>query len=68
MDSTRTHPETGETLYRGERQRVVTYGAASETVLMPGWYPRGDGDSLHTSADCEAANEAYIRLRATTSY
>lgn len=63
MTETRIHPVTGETLTRGVRTETVRYGDRSEEVEVPGWYPEGDGDSIHTGADLEAAEASGKRLK-----
>ncbi len=63
MQQTRIHPETGETLTRDVRPFEVTIGDRSETVQLPGWYPAGDGDSIHSGADSRDVDDAIKRLR-----
>lgn len=64
MTETRIHPETGELLRRDVRLQTVSYGGRSETVLVPGWYPESDGDSVHTGADFTDRDAVFVRLRA----
>ncbi len=61
---TRIHPITGELLTRGVRTATLTYRGLSEDVELPGWYPVGDSDSIHTGADLRASEEAIKRMRA----
>jgi HTH-type transcriptional regulator/antitoxin MqsA len=63
MEETRTHPETGETLRRGVRRQTIKCGPLQREVEVPGWYPEGGGDSLHSSADLAEADQAYRELR-----
>lgn len=67
MTETRIHPETGKTLKRDVRVMVVQYGSLSHEVEVPGWYPDGDGDAIHSGADLKAADEAYAELRVAYS-
>jgi HTH-type transcriptional regulator/antitoxin MqsA len=59
---TRTHPETGETLRRGERKMKVRVGPFAEEVTVGGWYPQGDGDAIHSGVDLAVFEEARKRL------
>ncbi len=63
MAETRIHPETGETLRRGVRRQVVRYGSLAREVEVPGWYPEGDGDAVHTGADLAESDRVYRELR-----
>jgi HTH-type transcriptional regulator/antitoxin MqsA len=63
MTETRIHPETGKTLKRGVRPMLVQYGSMSREVDVPGWYPDGDGDAIHSGADLKTADEAFAELR-----
>lgn len=63
MAETRIHPETGETLRRGVRRQTVRYGSLAREVEVPGWYPGGDGDGIHTGADLTGSDRAYRELR-----
>jgi HTH-type transcriptional regulator / antitoxin MqsA len=63
MKKTKIHPETGETLTRDIRPFTVRYAGASLTVDLPGWYPDGQGESLHVGRDMEAADKALKQLR-----
>jgi HTH-type transcriptional regulator/antitoxin MqsA len=60
---TRIHPETGETLRRGVRRQTVRYGSLARAVDVPGWYPEGAGDGVHTGPDLAAADGAFRELR-----
>jgi len=61
---TRVHPETGETLHRDVRPQVIRAGSLSRTVDVPGWYPEGNGDAIHTGADLRSSEEVFVSLRA----
>lgn len=63
MSETRIHPETGEALRRGVRPQVVAFGSMRRTVEIPGWYPDGDGDSIHTGADLAESDRVFQELR-----
>lgn len=63
MEETRIHPETGETLRRGVRRKTIKCGPLQREVEMPGWYPEGDGDSIHTGADLAEADRVYREFR-----
>jgi HTH-type transcriptional regulator/antitoxin MqsA len=63
MEETRTHPETGETLRRGVRRQTIRFASLEREVEMPGWYPEGDGDAVHTGADLAEADRLYRELR-----
>ncbi len=58
----RIHPETGERLSRDTRPMVVRVGPFTEEVLVPGWYPEGAGDAVHTGADLAVFEETRKRL------
>lgn len=64
MTQTRIHPETGEVLRRDARAQTVSVGSMSREVEVPGWYPEGDGDSIHSGAELQALDRAYLELRA----
>jgi HTH-type transcriptional regulator/antitoxin MqsA len=36
---------------------------ASRVVDVPGWYPEGDGDAIHSGEDLRAYDEAFKELR-----
>ena len=63
----RIHPKTGETLRRDVRTMTVRSGSASEEVAVPGWYPTGEGDAIHTGADLLAYEKVLRPLRKTDS-
>lgn len=63
MAETRIHPETGEELTRGVRPMLIQYGSLFREVEVPGWYPEGEGDAIHSGADLRDADEAYAQLR-----
>lgn len=60
---TRIHPETGELLKRGVRKCMSTYKGHSIELDLPGWYPDGDGDSIHSGSDLEEWDAAMKELR-----
>jgi len=63
MPKTKVHPATGETLTRDVRPFTVRYGGHSKTVDLPGWYPKGAGDSLHVGDDMAMADRALNELK-----
>jgi HTH-type transcriptional regulator/antitoxin MqsA len=60
--ATRIHPETGEPLHRAERRMRVRVGPFAEEVLVGGWFPKGEGDAVHSGADLAAFEAARKRL------
>lgn len=62
-EKTRIHPETGETLRRGVQPMTVSYAIYSRVIDVPGWYPEGDGDAIHTGKDLSEWNEVYRQMR-----
>lgn len=63
MADTRKHPETGETLRRDVRPFAVEYRGHRRMISLPGWYPAGEGDALHTGSDMDAADAALAELK-----
>ena len=63
MIETRIHPETGKTLKRGVRTMLIRYGSLAREADVPGWYPEGDGDAIHSGADLRAADDIFAVLR-----
>lgn len=59
----RIHPLTGALLSRDVRAQTVCVGSLSREVEVPGWYPEDDGDSIHSGAELQALDQAYIELR-----
>ena len=64
MGQTRVHPKTGDVLRRDARMQTLSVGSLSREVEVPGWYPEDDGDSIHSGAELQAIDQAYIELRA----
>lgn len=64
MTDTRLHPETGDTLRRDVRPMTVAYASHSRTIMVPGWYPDGDGDALHNGDDLVVVDAALADMRA----
>jgi HTH-type transcriptional regulator/antitoxin MqsA len=60
---TKIHPTTGEVLRRDTRPQTVRYGAVSRVVQVAGWYPEGNGDSIHSGEEVELLNRVYVQLR-----
>jgi HTH-type transcriptional regulator/antitoxin MqsA len=63
VSETRIHPETGQLLRRDVRPQVVRVGSFSRQIEVPGWYPEGEGDAIHTGADLRESNEVFKSLR-----
>ena len=64
MGQTRIHPKTGDVLRRDARMQTLSVGSLAREVEVPGWYPEGDGDSIHSGAELQAIDQAYLELRA----
>ena len=64
MGQTRIHPKTGDVLLRDARMQTLSVGSLAREVEVPGWYPEGDGDSIHSGAELQAIDQAYLELRA----
>ena len=64
MGQTRFHPKTGDVLRRDARMQTLSVGSLSREVEVPGWYPEDDGDSIHSGAELQALDQAYLELRA----
>ncbi len=64
MGQTRIHPKTGDVLRRDTRMQRLSVGSLSREVEVPGWYPEDDGDSIHSGAELQALDQAYLELRA----
>ena len=64
MGQTRIHPKTGDVLRRDARMQTLSVGSLAREVEVPGWYPEGDGDSIHSGAELQALDQAYLELRA----
>ena len=63
LPETMPAPETGMPMRRDVRPFVVRYGGESLTVDLPGYYPDGDGESVHVGDDLQAADEALRTLK-----
>ncbi|SDH47370.1 type II toxin-antitoxin system MqsA family antitoxin [Roseospirillum parvum] len=56
-------PETGVTLRRDVRPFTVRYGGREMTVDLPGYYPEGEGESVHVGDDMAVADAALRTLK-----
>ena len=56
-------PLTGRPLKRSVRPLTLSYKGRHVTVDMPGWYPSGKGESLHSAADMRVSDRALVELR-----
>jgi HTH-type transcriptional regulator/antitoxin MqsA len=63
VQETRIHPETGETLRRGIRRERIVFGPLSQEIDVPGWYPDGDGDGIHSGEDLAEADRVFKALK-----
>lgn len=63
MTETRIHPVSGQTLSWQVRWQTVTFGSLSTEVEVPGWYPEGNGDSIHSGQDLSQKEAAFQKLR-----
>ena len=64
MGQARIHPKTGDVLRRDARMQTLSVGSLSREVEVPGWYPEDDSDSIHSGAELQALDQAYLELRA----
>jgi HTH-type transcriptional regulator/antitoxin MqsA len=62
-DETRIHPETGETLRRAVRRERIRFGPLVREVDLPGWYPEGEGDGIHSGVDLAEADRVFKALK-----
>jgi len=60
---TMTCPETGRPLRRDVRPMTLAFEGFSTTVMMPGWYPDGEGGSVHSGEDARVSDAALAELR-----
>jgi HTH-type transcriptional regulator/antitoxin MqsA len=58
-----TCPETGAVLRRDCRPFTVRYKGFEATVDLPGYYPEGEGESVHIGDDMTAADQALRQLK-----
>jgi HTH-type transcriptional regulator/antitoxin MqsA len=56
-------PETGQMLRRDVRPFTVRYKEHEIVVDLPGYYPDGDGESVHVGKDMAAADQALRALK-----
>jgi HTH-type transcriptional regulator / antitoxin MqsA len=63
LPATMRAPETGEVLRRDVRPYVVRYKGLERTVDLPGYYPKGKGESVHVGEDMAAADSALRELK-----
>lgn len=63
MLETRIHPVTGQVLTRQVRTQTVVIGPLSAAVQVPGWYPEGDGDAIHSGQDLAEEEAVFQALR-----
>lgn len=63
LPSTMPCPQTGATLRRAVRPFAVRYKGQSLVVDLPGYYPKGKGESVHVGDDMAAADLALRDLK-----
>ncbi len=63
---TMTSPDTGEILRRDVRPFTVCYRGQSRMVDLPGYYPAGDGESVHVGDDMAVTDAALRELKELT--
>jgi HTH-type transcriptional regulator/antitoxin MqsA len=56
-------PETGQVLRRDTRPFTVRYKERQIVIDLPGYYPDGDGESVHVGDDMAAADAALRVLK-----
>ncbi len=56
-------PTTGQVLRRDTRPFTVRYKGHQMVVPLPGYYPAGDGESVHVGDDMAAADAALRTLK-----
>lgn len=56
-------PETAAVLHRATHPFTVRYKGLEAVVDLPGYYPDGDGESVHVGADMVAAEDALRVLK-----
>ena len=61
---TRIDPETGKELVRGFRTITLTYKGFASTFDMPGWYPQGSTEGIHSGEDMKVSDRELNRLKA----
>ncbi|MBT9290052.1 hypothetical protein [Prosthecodimorpha staleyi] len=54
-------------LTRGSRPFLVTHFHLTEEVMLPGFYPEGDGESIHEDTDFDVVEAALWALRRRSS-
>ncbi len=59
-------PETGAPLRRDVRPFTVRYKGLESTVDLPGYYPDGEGESIHVGEDMAIADQALRELKERT--
>ncbi len=66
MEHTRINPENGEIYYRGVRTETIRFGALSQDVEVPGWYPLDpeEENGLFIGTDLLESDRIYCELRA----
>ncbi len=64
VPNVRIHPETGETLYRGERAITVEFKGMKRVVSVKGWFSEGGGDGIQWRDDGAAADRALAEMKA----
>ncbi len=63
MPATMPSPDTGEPMARATRPFTVSYKGQSLTVDLPGYYPEGEGESVHVGDDMAVVDAALRSLK-----
>jgi len=63
LQDTMPCPETRALLRRGIRPFTVRYKGIEATVDLPGYYPDGEGESVHVGEDMAVADQALRLLK-----
>lgn len=56
-------PIDGRLLERGIRPQTISFGGKSVVVDLPGYYPVGDDEGIHTLEDLAVSDAALLRIR-----
>lgn len=60
---TMVSPLDGRLLERGVRRHTIAFGGKSVDIDLPGYYPEGDDEGIHTAEDMKVSDAAVLRIR-----